>query len=159
MKKVDAKRKLGCKIAAECFRTGKLAKADVDKIVAGLDPKLVRDGIPYGAGLLVEVGLYEEPKMLGEMRQALFVHQPRNIAPVRYVANAPTDAGSWLASVTTAEPTQTRTVQTAGRPKNTHPAIVVGINARTTSSMTRAMQSSCFCPCERLPPSSPMTVS
>ena len=36
--------------------------------------------------------------MLGEMRQALFVHQPRNIAPVRYVANAPTDAGSWLAS-------------------------------------------------------------
>ena len=98
MKNVDAKRKLGCKIAAECFRTGKLAKADVDKIIAGLDPKLVRDGIPYGAGLLVEVGLYEEPKMLGEMRQALFVHQPRNIAPVRYVANAPTDAGSWLAS-------------------------------------------------------------
>ena len=98
MKNVDAKRKLGCKIAAECFRSGKLAKADVEKIVAGIDPKLVRDGIPYGAGLLVEVGFYEEPKMLGEMRQALFVHQPRNIAPVRYVANAPTDAGSWFAS-------------------------------------------------------------
>mgnify|MGYP003305517061 CR=1 FL=1 len=62
------------------------------------EPKLVRDGIPYGAGLLVEVGFYEEPKMLGEMRQALFVHQPRNIAPVRYVRNAPTDAGSWFAS-------------------------------------------------------------
>ena len=73
-------------------------RSSSDKIVAGLDPKLVRDGIPYGAGLLVQVGLYEEPKMLGEMRQALFVHQPRNIAPVRYVANAPTDAGSWLAS-------------------------------------------------------------
>ncbi len=98
MKNVDAKRKLGCKIAAECFRSGKLAKADVEKIVAGIEPKLVRDGIPYGAGLLVEVGFYEEPKMLGEMRQALFVHQPRNIAPVRYVANAPTDAGSWFAS-------------------------------------------------------------
>ena len=98
MKSVDAKRKLGCRIAAECFRNGRLTKADAEKLVAGIEPKLVRDGIPYGAGLLVEVGFYEEPKMLNEMRQALFVHQPRNIAPVRYVRNAPTDAGSWFAS-------------------------------------------------------------
>lgn len=98
MKNVDAKRKLGCKIAAECVRTGTLSKADAEKIVAGLEPALVRDGIPYGAGLLVEIGFYDEPKMLNGMRQALFVHQPRNIAKVRYVANAPTDAGSWFAS-------------------------------------------------------------
>ena len=98
MKNVDAKRKLGCRIAAECFRNGKLTKGDAEKLVAGVEPALVRDGIPYGAGLLVEVGFYEEPKMLNEMRQALFVHPPRNIAPVRYVRNAPTDAGSWFAS-------------------------------------------------------------
>ena len=98
MPRVDENRKLGCRIAAECFRNGRLTKGDVERIVAGMDPKLVRDGIPYGAGLLVEVGLYEEPKMLGEMRQALFVHLPRNVAPVRYIANAPTDAGSWFAS-------------------------------------------------------------
>lgn len=98
MKSVDEKRKIGCRIAAECFRNGKLTKADAEKVFVGLDQKQIRDGIPYGAALLAEVGFYEEPKMLGEMRQALFVHQPRNIAPVRYVANAPTDAGSWFAS-------------------------------------------------------------
>lgn len=98
MPRVEEKRKLGCRIAAECFRNGRLTKDDAEKIVAGLDPKLVRDGIPYGAGLLVEVGFYEEPKMLAEMRQTLFVRYPRNVAPVRYVANAPTDAGSWFAS-------------------------------------------------------------
>ena len=96
--RVEAKWKTGAAIAAECFRKGTLAKADAEKLLAGLEPQLIRDAVPCAAGLLIEVGFYEEPKMLNEIREKHFVQHPRNIAPCRYVPNAPTDAGSWFTS-------------------------------------------------------------
>ena len=95
---VSEGRRLGFKMAAKFYETGSLSKGDARGMTSKVEPKVARDAFQEAAKQLVSIGKIEEPRMLYEMRKALFVPHRRNIAPVRYVRNAPTDVGSWKAS-------------------------------------------------------------
>jgi hypothetical protein len=95
---VSEGRRLGFKMAAKFYENGSLSKGDARGMTTKVEPKVARDAFQEAAKQLVSIGKIEEPRMLYEMRKALFVPHRRNIAPVRYVRNAPTDVGSWKAS-------------------------------------------------------------
>lgn len=95
---VSEGRRLGFKMAAKFYESGSLSKGDARGMASKVEPKVARDAFQEAAKQLVSIGKIEEPRMLYEMRKALFVPHRRNIAPVRYVRNAPTDVGSWKAS-------------------------------------------------------------
>ena len=96
--KVSAGRKLACRIAGEFFGKDALSSADLDRLLAGAEPGVARDALTYAARVLIVIGRYDEPKLLSDRRDGLIVRHERNSAAVRYVAGAPTDAGSWLSS-------------------------------------------------------------
>ncbi len=91
-------RRLGFKMAAQFFEKGSLSKGDARNMTSKVEPKVAQIAFLEAAKQLVSIGRIEEPRMLYEMREALFVQHRRNIAPARYVKNAPTDVGSWKAS-------------------------------------------------------------
>ncbi len=103
---VSEGRRLGYRIAAKFYEKGSLSKGDVKGMTAKVAPKVAKDAFQEAAKQLVSIGRTEEPRMLYDMRNALFVPHRRNIAPARYVKNAPTDVGSWKASGLATEKTR-----------------------------------------------------
>lgn len=90
--------RIGLRIAAKFFEAGRLSKGDARALAAKAEPKDAKGAYEEAAKILVAAGRIDEPKMLDDMRNALLVKHRRNIAPTRYVKDAPTDVGSWRAS-------------------------------------------------------------
>ena len=89
---------LGMRIAAKFFETGRLSQGDARALAAKAAPGVAKGAYEEAARILVAAGRIDEPRMLDDMRNALLVRHRRNIAPTRYVKDAPTDVGSWRAS-------------------------------------------------------------
>ena len=96
---IEEKNKLGYQIVLKFLRNGKkLSKGDIKAVLGKTDGKIAKEALSAAGKLLVRLGRIDEPKLIYDYRQSLFVPHKRNIAAVRYVKNAPTDVGSWQAS-------------------------------------------------------------
>lgn len=96
---IEEKNKLGYQIVQKFLRNGKrLSKGDIQSVLGKTDGKIAKEALSAAGKLLVRFGRIDEPRLIYDYRQSLFVPHKRNIAAVRYVKNAPTDFGSWQAS-------------------------------------------------------------
>ena len=69
----------------------------VKSALGDLKAKEAKDACNMAAKRFVEMEQDEKAKAIYAWRRALFVRPERNFAAVRYVKNAPTDVGGWLA--------------------------------------------------------------
>lgn len=99
MERAEEKDKVAYRIIQEFLQNGnKLSKGDLRNILKDVDGKVAKEALSTAGKILVRFGRIDEPKLVYDYRQSLFVPHARNMAAVRYVKNAPTDFGSWQAS-------------------------------------------------------------
>lgn len=87
----------GLKLVAAGVEAKKVDEGLIKSALGDLKAKDAKDACNMAAKRFVEMEQDEKAKAIYAYRRALFVRPERNFAAVRYVKNAPTDVGGWLA--------------------------------------------------------------